>query len=204
MTFKTIFAHPRAAAAIALMLGSAVPMAAQAEMSRYELDPDHTVVAFMIDHIGYAKVLGQFTEVSGHFMYDAEARELGEVRVRVPIASVETFNDPRDQHILSEDFLWADQQPEMVFTADGGDPDTDTTGTVTGTLSLRGVEAPLTLAVTLNKVGAYPFGHGRETVGISARGSVLRSDSGSTYALGGGIVGDEVEIIIEAEGLAAE
>jgi len=203
MTFTTIAARPRVAAALGLLLGAA-PLAAQAEMTRYDLDPEHTVVAFMIDHIGYAKVLGQFTEVSGHFMYDAETRELGAVRVSVPIASVETFNDARDGHILSEDFLWADQQPEMVFTADGGQPETDTTGTVTGTLSLRGAEAPLMLDVTLNKVAAYPFGHGKETVGISARGSVLRSDFGSTYALGGGIVGDAVDIIIEAEAIVAE
>lgn len=203
MTFKTIFGRPRNAAALVLVLGAA-PMAAQAEMTRYELDPEHTVVAFMVDHVGYAKVLGQFTEVSGHFMYDAETQELGEVRVSVPIASVETFIDARDQHIMSEDFLWADEQPEMVFTAEGGEPETDTTGTVTGTLGLRGAEAPLTLDVTLNKVAEYPFGHGKETVGISARGSVLRSDFGSTYALGGGIVGDQVDIIIEAEALAAE
>lgn len=203
MTSTTILARRCSAMVLGLVLGAA-PLAAQAEMKRYELDPEHTVVAFMIDHIGYAKVLGQFTEVSGHFMYDAETRELGEVRVSVPIASVETFNDARDGHILSEDFLWADQQPEMVFTANGGDPETDTTGSVTGTLSLRGAEAPLTLDVTLNKVADYPFGHGKETVGISARGSVLRSDFGSTYALGGGIVGDAVDIIIEAEALAAE
>lgn len=200
-------AHPDrhgGALALALVLCGACPLAAQAEMKRYDLDPDHTVVAFMIDHLGYAKTLGQFTEVAGHFMYDAETRELGAVEVRVPIASVETFNDARDEHIMGEDFLWADEQPEMVFTAEGGEAEGDTAGSVTGTLSLRGAEAPLTLDVTLNKVGEYPFGHGKETVGISARGSVLRSDFGSTYALGDGVVGDEVEIIIETEAIAAD
>lgn len=195
---------PKTTTLIAAAAMAAAPLAATAEMARYDLDPEHTVIAFMIEHIGYAKVLGRFTEVTGHFMYDAETRELGEVRVSVPIASVETFSDRRDEHIVSEDFLWADAQPEMVFTAAGGQPETATSGSVTGTLALRGTEAPLTLDVTLNKVGEYPFLHRKETVGISARGSVLRSDFGSTYALDGGIVGDAVDLIIEAEALRAE
>ena len=29
--------------------------------ARYTLDPAHTTVAFLIDHVGFAKTLGQFT-----------------------------------------------------------------------------------------------------------------------------------------------
>jgi len=188
----------------AATLAAGLPVAVAADMARYELDPEHTVVAFMVGHVGYAKVLGQFTEVSGHFMYDKDANELGEVRVSVPIRSVETFQDARDEHIASADFLWADEQPEMVFTADGGQAQTDTTGTVTGDLAFRGQSNPVTLQVTLNKVAEYPFGHGRETVGISARGTLDRSEWGMTYAIDNGLVGDTVELIIETEALLAE
>ena len=43
----------------ALLLGLSVP-AARAEMARYDLDPDHVVVAFLVKHIGYENVLGTF------------------------------------------------------------------------------------------------------------------------------------------------
>ncbi|QIE43584.1 YceI family protein (plasmid) [Rhodobacteraceae bacterium SC52] len=68
--------------------------------------------------------------------------------------------------------------PQMMFTANGGEAASDTEGTFTGMLSLRGRENPLTLTVTLNKVADYPFGHKKQTVGIFARGSVLRSNFG--------------------------
>lgn len=183
---------------------AALPIAAQAEMARYEIDPSHTVVAFLVGHVGYARVLGRFSDVSGYFMYDAETRELGEVSVDVGLASIDSDNDARDTHVQSGDFLDAENHPVMRFTANGGTAESDTRGTVEGTLSLRGTEQPLTLDVTLNKVAQYPFGHQRETVGISATGSVLRSEFGMEYGVANGLVGDAVDILIETEGLRAE
>ncbi|MEO1103308.1 MAG: hypothetical protein AAFW98_06200, partial [Pseudomonadota bacterium] len=49
---------------------------------------------------------------------------------------------------------------------------------------------PLVLDVTLNKIAPYPFLHQKETIGVSARGTVTRSDFGMTYAVDGGIVGE--------------
>lgn len=193
----------RGTALAVAVLPAILPAAARAEMARYDIDPEHVVVAFLVDHIGYAKVLATFSDIEGYFMYDAEARELGEVSVRVGVNSVDTHLEARDRHIRSADFLDGENHPDITFTANGGTAETETTGTVTGDLTLRGMTKPVTLDVTLNKVAEYPFGHQKETVGISARGMVLRSEYGMTYALGG-IVGDEVELIIEAEGIRAE
>ncbi len=203
MTAATRLRRP-GAAALALILCGTAPLAAQAEMTRYEIDPEHTVVAFFVDHVGYARVLGRFTDISGDFMYDPETRELGAVEVRVGTGSVASDHAARDGHVREGDFLDVAAHPEMVFVASGGTAASDTTGTVIGTLSLLGQENPLTLDVTLNKVAAYPFGHRRETVGLSARGTMMRSDWGMNYGVANGLVGDAVEIIIEVEAIAAE
>ena len=58
---------------------------------------------------------------------------------------------------------------------------------------------PLTLAATLNKLAPYPIGNRAEVVGVSARGSLQRSEFGMTYGVADGLVGDEVELIIEIE-----
>lgn len=203
MTWTTFFARPRAAA-VALALGAVAPVAAQAEMTRYVIDREHTVVAFMVEHVGYSKVLGRFTEIEGHFMYDPAAQELGAVEVTVGTGSVQSDNDARDGHVRGGDFLDVSAHPMMTFTADGGAATSDTTGTVTGTLSLLGQTRPMTLNVTLNKVADYPFGHRRETVGLSARGTVMRSEWGMDYGVANGLVGDAVDIIIEVEAIAAE
>ncbi|MDR9395485.1 MAG: YceI family protein [Roseovarius sp.] len=185
----------------ATTLGAAQP--AIAEPATWEIDPDHTVVAFTVMHIDFAKVLGRFSEIEGQFVYDPETNELGEVRVEIGAQSVDTDHEERDGHVRGEDFLYTSEHPTITFAADGGTAESDTQGTVTGDLTIRGVTQPVTLDVTLNKRGEYPFGHGKETLGISATAEIQRSDFGMTYALPT-MVGDTVDIILEFEAIRAE
>ena len=171
---------------------------------RYELDPEHTVVSFLVGHVGYASVLGVFLDLEGGFTYDRQTRELSDVEVTVGTASVQTFHEARDEHVRAGDFLDVEAHPSMTFTADGGEPTGDDTGTVTGELTLLGETRPLTLAVTLNKAEDYPFGHGRFALGLSARGSLMRSEWGMAYAVDNGLVADEVRLVIETEALRVE
>lgn len=180
------------------------PVSALAEPARYELDPAHTTIAFLVDHVGYAATLGLFAQVEGGFTYDTETQELSDVTVTVATNSVETLNDARDEHVNSADFLASAAHPDMVFTATGGTPTDATSGTVAGDLTLRGETRPLTLDVTLNKAEAYPFGHRRFTLGLTVRGSLNRSDWGMDYGVANGLVGDEVTLIIETEAMRVE
>ncbi len=174
---------------------------ALAEPHRYELDPEHTTVSFLVDHLGYANTLGIFRKVEGGFTYDMETRELSDVEVRVDSASVDTFHDARDNHVRGKDFLNVEAHPAMTFKAGNGVPTGDNTGTVEGELTLLGQTHPLKLNVTLNGAKAYPFGHGRFTLGLTIRGTVKRSQYGMMYAVENGFVGDEVQLIIETEAM---
>lgn len=185
---------------IASLFALSLVPAAQAAPRTYDIDPDHAAIAFTVDHIGYAKTLGQFLSTEGMFVYDEETRELGEVTVTIDAKSVFSNHDRRDDHIRNKDFLDTANNPTITFTADGGEAASESSGTVTGDLTIRGVTRPVTLDVTLNKAGPYPFGHKKHTLGISARGTIMRSEFGMTYALGG-IVGDEVDLIIEIEAI---
>ena len=178
-----------------------LPALAAAEPERYELDPAHTTVAFTVQHVGYAATLGLFADVEGGFVYDRETQELSEVRVTVVTSSLETLNDARDEHVRSDDFLDVEAHPEMVFVADEGEPSGETTGTIAGELTLLGETRPLVLDVTLNKAAEYPFGHGRFTLGLSARGTLKRSEWGMSYGVENGLVGDEVRLLIETEAM---
>jgi len=188
------------------VLGAAVCAAllnsgsARADAAIYVLDPDHTTVAFTIMHAGYAKTLGRFAEVDGRFSYDEETQSLSDVSVTIATASVETWHAARDRHVKSDDFLAAEAHPQITFVAGAGVPLSAATGTVTGALTIRGVTQPVTLDVTKNLLSDYPCCHGKETLGISATTTILRSDFGSTYALPV-FVGDEVEIMLEFEAI---
>jgi len=182
-------------------LGLAQPL--HAEPLRWQIDPEHTVVAFTIMHAGYARVLGRFPDVSGHFVYDPETQELGEVQATIGAQSVDTDHEKRDTHVRSADFLDAEAHPQITFVGTASTRETETTGTVTGDLTIRGVTQPVTLSVTLNKHAVYPCCHGKDTLGLSATTAILRSDFGSTYALPE-FVGDAVEIMLEFEANRAE
>ncbi len=178
--------------------------AVSAAPEQYELDPDHTVIAYTVGHVGYANVLGIFGEVSGTFGYDTETQELSDVAVTIGAASFDTFHDARDVHVNSGDFLDTATYPEITFVASEGAPEGDASGTVTGDLTLLGQTHPATLNVTLKEAEAYPFGHGRFTLGLSMTAEIERSTWGMPYGVDNGLVGDTINIMIETEAMQIE
>ena len=186
----------RAACFAALVLTTAT---AAAGSKRYSLDPDHVSIGFLVDHIGYAKVLGMFRKAEGSFTFDEDTGALGEIRIAIDAASVFTNHRKRDDHLKSADFLNAREFPNLVFTAPAATPTAGRAYRIQGELELLGQRRPVTLEATWNKSGEYPFGGNPYAMGVSARGSFRRSEFGMNYAVDNGWVGDEVELIIEFE-----
>jgi polyisoprenoid-binding protein YceI len=171
----------------------------RAEMREYQIDPEHLTIAFLVEHIGYAKVLGQFRMAGGSYQLDEETGELSDLSIVVETDSVFTHHEQRDAHLRSEDFLDTRRFPTMTFSAATARPQGNRTYEVAGQLTLRGVTRPLTLTTNWNKSGRYPMGLRPYVMGVSARGSFQRSAFGMTYAVENGWVGDTVEILVEFE-----
>ncbi len=182
----------------ALALAAASPVAA--EPADWQVDPDHVSVAFDVDHIGYQRQIGMFAEAGGSFRYDPETQELFEGRFTVRADSVFTAHEERDEHLRNDDFLDAGEHPEIVFEARRYTPDNGG-GKLTGDLTLLGQTREVVLDVRINKRGEYPFGHGQETLGISASTTIQRSDWGMDYAVANGLVGDDVALRFEFEAI---
>ena len=190
-----------AAAALLLILVSAPALA---EPERYEIDPEHFSVGFLVDHIGYGKVLGMFRKAGGSYSFDEATGALGELRVSIDTASVFSNHKKRDDHLRSADFLNSNEFPEMVFTAAGATRRGERDYVIEGQLELLGRTRPVTLEATWNKSAEYPIGGGvfggkPYVMGVSARGSFKRSEFGMSYAVDNGWVGDDVHLIIEFE-----
>lgn len=174
---------------------------ARAQPARYEIDPDHLTLAFLVEHTGFAKVLGQFREARGHYSFDEASGQLGEVRIEVETQSVASHHNARDRHLRGSDFLNASRFPRMVFTAPGGQRTGERRYELAGQLELLGRSQPLTLQAQWNKSGPSPIRKGDYVMGVSARGSFKRSAFGMDYGVANGWVGDEVEILIEFEAI---
>ena len=186
---------------LATLLGAAT---AASEPNRYEIDPDHFSIGFLVEHVGYSKVLGMFRKASGSYTFDEATGELSDLIVTIETESVFTNHRKRDEHLRSADFLNSAEFPKMVFRSSSAKPIDGRRYRILGKLELLGQAKPLTLEATWNKSEEYPFGGGLlggkpYVMGVSARGSFQRSDFGMTYSVDNGWVGDEVELIIEFE-----
>ena len=72
-------------------------------------------------------------------------------------------------------------------------------GELQGNLTLLGVTHPIILDVKLNKFAKYPFGHRKETIGISANTVIDRSIWGMDYGVSNDMVGNKVILRFEFE-----
>jgi polyisoprenoid-binding protein YceI len=169
--------------------------AAYAEPVTYTLDPAHTQIGFSIDRFGFNRVLGRFENVAGEIVLDDANPANSSVRATVQIASVDSGNDTRDEHLRGERWLNAAQFPTMDFRSTAVRLTGERTAEVTGDLTLLGQTHPLTLNVTLNNMGPAPNNQ-RRTAGFSATGALNRSGWGSATAQN--LIGDAVSIQIEA------
>jgi polyisoprenoid-binding protein YceI len=182
---------------LVLILSFSCP--ALAEPRHYEIDPQHLTLGFLVEHVGFARVFGRFRDAGGSFSFDEATGEISNVRVTVKTASVDTTVEPRDRHLRSADFLNVEKHAEMIFESTGTTKLVERKGRLTGNLTLRGVVLPVTLSVVWNKCAVSPLPGKPWVCGMSVRGNFQRSGFGMTYGIADGLVGDEVELLIELE-----
>ena len=166
------------------------------EAADYTIDPTHSHVLFTIDHLGFARMVGLFSEFSGNVSFDANNVPASKVNVSIKTESLQTQFAPRDKDLKGADWFNVTEFPEMMFVGIEFVKKDDHTGTLTGKLTLHGVTKPVTLNVVVNKVGQNPLDK-IDSAGFSARGTFKRSDFGMKTYLGA--IGDDVDLIIEIE-----
>ena len=183
--------HLFAAALAASLVGLAPAKAAD-----YTIDPSHTHVLFMVNHLGFSNMIGLFQDTAGTISFDPAHVEASKLKVVIKTASLATQFGPRDADLKGADWFNVAEFPEMTFVGKTYTKKDDKTGTVAGELTLLGVTKPVSLEVTFNKAGVSPVSK-KETAGFSARGSFNRTDFGlKTFVP---YIGDKVDLIIETE-----
>ena len=195
-----------AAAILALALGGAAtpqPALAQeapAEAQIFALDPAHTQVGFSIDRFGFNYVLGRFDTLSGEVRLDQANPENSSVTATIQTASLSAGHDLRNEHLRGERWLDAAQFQTIEFRSTSVQRTGENSADVTGDLTLHGLTHPVTLAVTLNKLGPNPATQA-PAAGFSATAVLSRAQFGITAAEN--LIGDEVRITIEVLSVAA-
>ena len=183
-----------------------------AEPRPFTLDLGHAYVGFEIEHMGFARTVGQFRSFDGAFLIDEAAPENSKISFVVDVASLDSNHPARDAHVLNPDFLDVEKHPTMMFESTGVTMLTPTRGKLHGELTLLGVTKPLTLDFTMVQDRTYPafipnYDEIR-AVGFEVEGAVLRLDHGMDgVSFLGSPVGREVKVkayfdLVDCDGAA--
>lgn len=186
----------KAGVALAVVAGlSGAAFSAQAA-DTYKLDPTHTSVIFIVNHLGFSDFQGRFGGTSGELTLDRENPSASSATITIDLNQVDSGVEALDNHMKTADFLDVENFPTATFTSTSVELVGDNAATVTGDLTLLGQTQPLVLDVVLTGEGEHPM-TGDAVVGFSANGTVIRSQYGMDFLIGG--VGDEVELQISSE-----
>lgn len=110
----------------------------------WEIDPFHTLVEFSVVHLKINIVKGRFKEVRGSLHLDIQYPENSWVKAQVNTASIDTGVAARDGHLRSADFFDVVKYPTIVFESVLVEQTGETTGKVTGNLTLHGITRQVT------------------------------------------------------------
>jgi len=163
----------RTAIAVALTLVS-VPLFA----TTYTLEPNYTQGVVHWDHLGFSTPAAQFGQGTGTLDFDQAEPTKASLQVTIPLATLSTSVPDLDEHLRSADFFDIAKFPSATFTSTKVEKGSAADRlTVTGELNLHGVTKPVTLAVTIVKVGANPR-NSVPTIGFDATTTLKRSEFG--------------------------
>jgi polyisoprenoid-binding protein YceI len=182
----------------AFVLVSAI---ADAEMARYDIDPEHTTIGFSVVHMLVSNVRGQFMDYSGFIEMDPDTKSVKTIEATIKTASINTNHEKRDTHLRSPDFLDVEKYPTMTYKLKSYRKTGNQYNTALGSLTLHGVTKNITLVVNLIGVTKDPMGNIR--AGFTAKGKINRRDFdinfSETLDNDGLIVSDVVTIRLDIE-----
>lgn len=173
-----------------------------ASATTYTLEPNYTQGVLRWDHLGFSMPAAQFAQGTGSIEFDESDPTMSSIMVTIPIASLSTGVPDLDEHLKSEDFFEVAKYPIATFMSTKVEKGTAANRLkVTGNLTIRTVTRPVTLDVTLLKVGKNARTE-VATIGFDAKGTLKRSD----FGLGAYVpqVSDEIQLLVTTQAAEAK
>jgi polyisoprenoid-binding protein YceI len=183
---------------IAALLLCLAPAGAFAQDTAYAIDPVHTRVMFAVSHAGFSNPMGTISGSTGTFVFDPADWSSARVEAKIPLDRLELGDAKWNEAVLGRSFLDAKQHPVATFVSTRIEPVDATHATLFGNLTLRGVTREVKLDLVFHQAKRHPMPPFRRTAGFSATGKLSRKAFAITAWQS--VVGDDVELRIEAEG----
>ncbi len=165
----------------------------------WKFDKAHTKLQFVATHMKISEVTGQFKQYTGKIVADKKDFTDADIQVNIQVNSIDTDNEKRDKHLLSEDFFNAEQYPEITFESESFNKVGENQYKLRGELTIKDVSRTVTFDVkymgTVQAMGASRAGFKLST-------TIDRFDYNIDWdkSFGQGlIVGREVKIVADVE-----
>jgi len=177
--------------------------AAPAKTSTWTADPMHSIAEFAVKHLVVTTVKGRFRDLEATLHIDEGNPETSWVEAKIPVASVDTGVQFRDDDLRSDNFFDAAKYPYITFRSTrvqilGGER-----FRLTGALTIRAVTKEVVLDGEYEGQIDDPYGNKR--AGFTATTQISRSEfdikRNQLLEGGGAVVGDNVKITLHLEAI---
>jgi polyisoprenoid-binding protein YceI len=162
----------------------------------WTVDPPRSKIGFAVMHSGVATVRGEFRDFEGVLEND-DRFSTAKVRGTVKLASVNTGEPRRDDHLRSRDFFDAERYPDLTFEASRLEAGDGRSFRIIGNLTVHGVTKEIVLRGQRRGI-ADVREHNR--LGLEVTGTLSRRDYGLKFkrALrsGNAFVADKVDLVL--------
>jgi len=169
------------------------------EHKNFVVDKSHARIGFKVAHLVISKVHGSFGDFDATLHLHGD--ELAKASATIKVASIDTGNKDRDDHLRKADFFDAAKYPTITFHGKSTKK-VDGKTIMVGDMTIKGKKKEIELEYTLKGPVKDPFG-GPAKVGVEATGTINRKDFGVEWnkvlETGGVVVGEEVDLLIDLE-----
>lgn len=168
--------------------------------TKWNLDNSHSNVKFTVTHLVISEVDGFFKTFTGTMTASKPDFTDAQIEFSVDVASINTENEGRDNHLKGDDFFNAEKYPKMTFKSISMKKISGNKYELVGDLTIRDVTKKVKFAVTYGGTVKDPWGNTK--AGFKATATINRLEYGLKWntltEAGGAVVGPDVDITINA------
>lgn len=166
----------------------------------WKLDVSHSNVGFAVDHLVISETTGRFEKFDVTVTSSSADFTDAVIEATIDVASINTQDAKRDEHLRSADFFDSAKFPTISFKSTKVEKLKGGNLKVTGNLTMRGVTKPVVLTTTKRgPVKAF----GGERIGLKGTTTLNRQAFGVSWNknldAGGVMVGEDVRVTINLE-----
>lgn len=172
--------------------------------TKWVLDPTHSEVNFRAKHLVISTVSGKFRKFNGTVETpNNNSFDSAKVDFTIDVASIDTNQEPRDEHLRSADFFDAANHPTITFKSTSFKAKNNESDefVLTGDLTIRGITKSIDVDVEFG--GTTTDAYGNFKAGFDVSGKVNRKEFGLSWnavtEAGSVVVGDMIRFQISVQ-----